>query len=89
MQAAAILGLVEGRRLRRMGIQETLWHAVFTRRAGTSLMVYSLVLDSDRQLEPGMVHRALEALQRYSYDLILAGTGWGGVGNQVHQWATR
>ena len=67
MQAAAILGVVEGRRLRRMGIQETLWHMAFTRRAGGGLMVYSLVLDSDRRLDTGMVHRALEDLQRYGF----------------------
>ena len=61
---AGILGLVEGRRLRRMGVQETLWHKLFLRRQGASLLVYSLVLDSDRRLEPEMVHGALAALQR-------------------------
>ena len=61
---AAILGLVEGRRLRRMGIQETIWHELFTRQGGAGLVVYSLMLDSDRRLEPRMVHDALGALQR-------------------------
>ena len=64
MKVVKTLGLVEGRVLRRLGMQETVWHEQFTRQGGTNLVVNSLAVESDRRLEPGIVHRALEALQR-------------------------
>ncbi|XP_037078446.1 uncharacterized protein LOC119099409 [Pollicipes pollicipes] len=56
--------LREGQVLRRLGLQESMWHEVFTRLGGTSLLQYSLVVDSERQLEPPKVRAALEAMQR-------------------------
>ncbi|XP_043188962.1 uncharacterized protein LOC122363573 [Amphibalanus amphitrite] len=66
-----ILALVEGRRLRRMGLQESGWNRLFLRQQGTGLLVYSLVIDSQRRLEPEHVRSALAALQR-QYPLLRA-----------------
>ena len=50
--------------LRRLGTQEGLWHQLFTRRQGSGMLVYSLVIDSQRRLQPETVRLALAALQR-------------------------
>ena len=60
--AAAVIR--EGRSLRRLGVQESMWHAMFTGRAGTSLLQYSLLLQSERPLETDTVRAALGELQR-------------------------
>ncbi|KAF0305130.1 hypothetical protein FJT64_023214 [Amphibalanus amphitrite] len=56
--------LVEGTTVRRLGRQETGWHALFQGADGASLLQYSLVMDSKQELTPNMVQLALEALQR-------------------------
>ncbi|XP_043190068.1 uncharacterized protein LOC122364073 [Amphibalanus amphitrite] len=62
--AAASAAVREGRALRRLGTQETMWHELFTRRAGTSLLQYSLLLRSERPLQADTVRDALADLQR-------------------------
>ena len=65
--AAAVgtfLAVKDGQVLRKLGLQESAWHYLYTRTGGKGLLQYTLLVDSDRQLSGQHVQTALEALQR-------------------------